>query len=198
MRNTLSNIVIFAAGAAVGSFVTWKIIEEKYRKIAQEEIDSVKEMYAKKHQDERTDSNDPVENTEAVNETVEDTESNVYKDIVENYTSNEIEKGGSESMEELIKVIPPEEVGDIPDYDVITLYYYADGVLVDENDEEVVDPHEIIGKDALTSFGDYEEDAVFVQNDDRKCYYEILQDVRSYSAGVSVDLLNQANWYGEE
>ena len=195
MKNELSKIVIFTAGLAVGSFVTWKIIDEKYKQITQDEIYSVKEMYSKKYKSEPICSVD--ESVEA-DDVVDDTEFTEYEDIVENYTNNEEEKGGSESMEELIKVIPPEEVGDIPDYDVITLYQYADGVLVDENEEEIVDPHEIIGKNALTSFGTYEEDSVFVQNDDRKCYYEILQDVRSYTAGVSADLLNQANWYDEE
>lgn len=193
MKNTLSKLIIFAAGAAVGSFITWKIVDEKYQQLTQEEIDSVKDMYAKKYKSEPT-----CEASEDSDDNAENTEVDEYADLVEGYTSNEEEKGGSVSMDELIKVISPDEVGDIPDYDVITLYYYADGVLVDENDEEVIDPHEIIGKNALTSFGEYEDDSVFVQNDDRKCYYEILQDVRSFSAGVSADLLNQANWYDEE
>ena len=48
MKTTLSNFIIFATGAAIGSVVTWKIVKTKYEQIAQEEIDSVKEVYSKR------------------------------------------------------------------------------------------------------------------------------------------------------
>ena len=35
-KSTLSNIVIFAVGAAIGSAVTWKLLKTKYEQIAQE------------------------------------------------------------------------------------------------------------------------------------------------------------------
>lgn len=190
MNNGTGFVLGLTLGAAAGAVVTWLWLREKYEQITREEIDSVKEMYANKYQNDEQES-EPTED-------VEDSEETEYEELVENYTSNNEEKGGSESMEELIKVISPDEVGDIPDYDIVTLYYYADGVLADENEEEIEDPYEILGKNALNSFGVYEDDSVFVQNDDRKCYYEILQDVRPFSAGVSADLLNQAHWYDEE
>ena len=40
------NVLMFAAGAAIGSAVTWKVVKTKYERIAQEEIESVKEAYA--------------------------------------------------------------------------------------------------------------------------------------------------------
>ena len=48
MKGTLSKVLIFAAGAAVGSVVTWKICKNKYETLAQEEIDSVKEVFSVK------------------------------------------------------------------------------------------------------------------------------------------------------
>ena len=45
MNNTFKNVLIFAAGAFIGSAVTWKLVKTKYEKIAQEEIDSVKDFY---------------------------------------------------------------------------------------------------------------------------------------------------------
>lgn len=45
MNKTLCNILLVAAGAAIGSLTTWKIVETKYAHIAQEEIDSVKDSY---------------------------------------------------------------------------------------------------------------------------------------------------------
>ena len=47
MNRTISNAFIFVAGAAIGSLATWKFIETKYRRIAQEEIDSVKEAFSR-------------------------------------------------------------------------------------------------------------------------------------------------------
>lgn len=45
MNKTLCNVLLVAAGAAIGSLVTWKVVKTKYEQIAQEEIDSVKEEY---------------------------------------------------------------------------------------------------------------------------------------------------------
>ena len=41
----IRDVVIFSAGAAIGSIVTWKLIEAKYKQIADEEIASVKEVF---------------------------------------------------------------------------------------------------------------------------------------------------------
>ena len=48
MNKEISNIIIFAVGAAIGSAVTWKVVKDKYSKIADEEIRSVKETFAKR------------------------------------------------------------------------------------------------------------------------------------------------------
>ena len=78
-------------------------------------------------------------------------------------------------------VIPPEQFGDDENYDQISLTYYADGVLADENDEVIDDVEETVGIESLNHFGEYEDDSVFVRNDTRKCDYEILLDQRTYS-----------------
>ena len=60
---------------------------------------------------------------------------------------------------------------------------YADGTLTDDNDEVLSEDEieEIIGKDSLNHFGEYEEDSVFVRNDARKCDYEILKSLEDYA-----------------
>ena len=45
MKDILGKVLLFTAGAAIGSAVTWMLVKTKYEKIAQEEIDSVKEEY---------------------------------------------------------------------------------------------------------------------------------------------------------
>lgn len=96
---------------------------------------------------------------------------------------------GSEEEEEPVSeagpyVIPPEQFGDDEEYEQISLTYYADGVLADENDEVIEDVEDAVGIDSLNHFGEYEDDSVFVRNDARKCDYEILLDQRTYSEVV--------------
>ena len=45
MNDTLSKIIIFASGGAVGAAVCRKYFKAKYERIANEEIESVKETF---------------------------------------------------------------------------------------------------------------------------------------------------------
>lgn len=45
----------------------------------------------------------------------------------------------------------------------------------------VEDVEDSVGFESLSHFGEYEDDSVYVKNDARKCYYEILLDERNYS-----------------
>lgn len=181
MKNTLSNIFIFAAGAAIGSIITWKVVEEKYKQIAQEEIDSVKEVFSRRtHKDE----SEPVEETASISPA----EKEEYNDIASKYDSTQKEKGGSEYMKnDLVSpyVISPDEFGENDDYDTVSLTYYTDGVLADDDFEEIEDIEGTVGLDSLETFGEYEEDSVFVRNDENKTDYEILMDYRPYADAIS-------------
>ena len=46
MNGTLSKIIIFTAGAAIGSGVSWFILRSRYDQMVQEEIESVRESFA--------------------------------------------------------------------------------------------------------------------------------------------------------
>ena len=48
--------IAFVAGGALGSLATWMFVKKKYEQIAQEEIDSVKEVYSKRKP--KTEKND--------------------------------------------------------------------------------------------------------------------------------------------
>ena len=79
-------------------------------------------------------------------------------------------------------VISPDEFGEDQEYEQISLIYYADNTLADDEDM-VMDEEEIertVGMDSLTRFGEYEPDSVFVRNDELKTEYEILLDQRPY------------------
>lgn len=174
---------MFALGAAVGSFATWKIIKDKYERIAQEEIDSVKQVFSKRaeklnnefdeaqQKPKKDDSNQAIANDK-------------YKNILNkhNYTKySESETKEAHSMDEFEPyVIPPEEFGELDDYETISLTYYSDGMLTDDQDNIIEDVVGAVGWDYEDHFGEYEDDSVFIRNDARKCDYEILRDERCY------------------
>ena len=195
MNKNLLTSLAFVAGAAVGSAITWKLLKTKYEKIAQEEIDSVKETYAKMRKDDleakKVDIEaakaklHPAESEKAETPEVQPEEVKEYEDVIarHNYTSysNNINEKGGDVMTDRPYVISPDEFGDYPDYETISLTYYNDKVLTDEYNEIVDDIDDLIGEDSLNHFGEYEDDSVFVRNDALKVDYEILLDSANYS-----------------
>ena len=82
-------------------------------------------------------------------------------------------------------VITPEEFGELKEYETIELTYYADFVLADNRNNPIEDVDDVIGLDSLDHFGEYEDDSVFVRDDERKIDYQILLDPRKYSDVVN-------------
>lgn len=176
-------LILFLAGAAVGSAASWLYAKKKYEKIAQEEIDSVKEVFthnAKMKKDEDGDSEDRVEE-----DPEEDTDDRVlYRGISHQYRnySNSERGNDQEKVSPVDKpyVISPDEFGE-DDFDTVTFTFYSDHTVTDENDEVLEDMDEVIGVESLNHFGEYEDDAVYVRNPRLKLDIEILLDNRSYS-----------------
>lgn len=170
MSSMISKIVIFITGAALGSVVTWKLLQKKYNEMLNEEMSSFKKEMreVKERHDERV-------------ETLNTTIKNMYEDTIQETTSkhyrgllNDLGYDDDE-LEPKPYVISPEEVGNTDeDYELISLNYYEDGVLADDWDEPIEDVERVVGKDSLNHFGEYEDDSVYVRNDRLKCEYEIL------------------------
>lgn len=161
-------IFAFSLGAAVGSVVTWRVLKEKYEKLTREEIASYKAIHGMKK----------VLNYDAPEELAETPEQIIDKC---GYDTQSEEK---EVVEDLntIHVIAPEEYGEADDYDLVSLTYYADGVLTDDWKEPIEDVAKIVGEDFHTHFGEYgEPDSVFIRNDRLKTDYEILLSQRNFS-----------------
>lgn len=206
MNSTLKGVLIFVLGAAAGSLATWKLIEKKYKDIAQEEIDSVKDTFSKMKKNEYPDkledypdfeefddSDDVEEEPEPKPE--QKIDRNNKPDIVEyakilsetgytNYAERQDkkEKKGVEPVEdERPYVISPDEFGEKDGYENVTLTYYADGVLTDYFDNVISNIDEVVGFDSLDHFGEYEDDVVFVRNEKMETDYEILRDLRDFN-----------------
>lgn len=183
----------FVGGAAVGATASWLLLKTKYEQYAQEEIDSVKEIYSKKA--ETVSEPDPIEDEELEKE-IEQMAKDKMEEIInkEGYTgysdikkSSVVKKAEVKDDVEKPYVISPDEFDELDDYNTISLTYYADKQVVDDVREVVIENvDEIIGLANLETFGDYEDDSVFVRNDKLKTDYEILLDERTW-AEVSGD-----------
>lgn len=174
---------IFSIGAAVGSFATYKLVKTKYERLAQEEIDDVREYYRnKKEKSEETIETEPVIDDQLDDEEDVKTKEEYGKVLIkEGYGAGEFKKESSEDMRrEKPYVISPDDFGE-RDYKIVSLTYYADKVLADDADMIVEDVEDIVGLNSLDSFGEYEDDSVFVRNESLETDYEILLDMRNYS-----------------
>lgn len=186
--NKAKGFVMFVLGAAIGSVATWRIAKKKYEQISQMEIDSVKKIFSRRE----SNANVEIISTESQTAKVDKPEDRLnikeYAAMIEregytNYSSADNERGKEEqeTMDINPFVISPEEFGEFEDYERISLSYYSDQILADEEDEKVEDVDNVVGLESLTHFGEFEDDSVFVRNDRLKCDYEILLDQRTYS-----------------
>ena len=181
--NKLGMIVAFSLGAAAGSVVTWKLLKNKYEQEVQEAVETYRDVYSNRPiPEQRTEElyseEAPVEEPKPEPEK-EDT--GHLDQILKRYVKTAEVKKEDEEYGIKPYVITPEEFDQLDDYDIVTYAYYADGVLANDEYEVVTDIDRKIGRDSLKTFGQYEEDSVYVRNDRLKIDYEILLDVRKYS-----------------
>lgn len=196
MSNGLKNLFIFAAGAVVGAVAGIKLAKDRIQQDAQEEIEEVREYYKNKEKnkaEEEKKVEKPVDEV-ADEPLVTDVDVEKYHYIVDesgyvNYTkyakeSNENIKEGDivDDKYDAPFTIDVEEYGENPEYDTMTLTYFADGVLVDDVDDLVDDPDTVVGLDNLKIFEEFDGcQAIYVRNDVWKTDFEILKDDWNYS-----------------
>lgn len=184
MSNKVLYFATFVAGAVVGGITTWQYTKKKYEQIAQEEIDSVKEVFKTINEEKRSirDWSEYEDDGEEDDENEEQHRANVtsYKNLlVSNGYSNP--SPSTQIPVDRAYVIKPDEFGEFEDYETISLFYTEDGVLLDDRYERVDDPDFTISMESLDHIGDYEDDCVHVRNDRLKADYEILVEERTYS-----------------
>lgn len=174
----LAAIAGFGAGAATGYLVAKKKFDDRVN----EEVESVRQIY----RPQVTEEPEP-ERPERELQHSDLNKPNImeYHKIVSQNGydgNNDQEPDEEESVD--TKIISPEEFGTNETYEQISLTYTEDGYLLDEDDEPMEDPENFIGmpaKEVEQHFGEYEDDSVFVRNDDAETYYEILMSNKRYT-----------------
>lgn len=187
------SILAFIAGAGIGAAISYFVTKDYYEGIIQDEIDSVKEAYGGNKKPTESNSEDPVKISDKpdLNDYYNEIERNGYTDYAKISGANEkikndtpddilIEENKEEDMRGP-KIITEDQFNDEhDDYDKISLTYYSNGVLVDDQDIPIDEPDLVVGFPTLNMFGDDEVNVVHVRNDILTTDYEITRDFNDY------------------
>lgn len=186
MKNKAYAFLGFALGAAVGAIVARHFLKSYYERITQEELESIRESFSPPESDVAKESHPDAVKAEAMDESHNKPTLMEYAALIrqerygENPGSDQKQERESQA-DEIPYVISPQEFAEDDEYEKISLTCYSDGVLETDDEELVENVEELVGPDALSSFGVYEDDTVYVRNNAKKCDYEIILDERSYA-----------------
>lgn len=158
-----NKLLIFSLGVAVGAVTSWFVTREKYRKIADDEIASVKEVFQRKKKEE----------AELAEENV------TYCGLIDTYDTGSADDDISEDRDDslLPYIISPDEYGQDTDNECTVLMWYGDDILTDTYGVNVDDITNTVGREFIDHFGENpeESDVVYVRNDRLEMDYQILQ-----------------------
>ena len=183
MNRKMSAALLFTAGVAVGSLVTWRYFKSKYEVVEDEVEEKTEEAEGE------TEERDPevLESKMSckkppLKEYVKMVETNGYapkthmEEVEEEIANGEDDENVYEPF-----IIRPDEYGELHAYETLSLNYYADGVLTDELDNPIEDVESLVPADFADHFGEYDDNVVHVRNDNLECDYEILRDLRKFT-----------------
>lgn len=172
----ISTAISFMAGALSGAGIMYVYLKKKYTDDLNNEITSVKEAL-KKHYD--------CKNKEHNEKVLDKAEEIIQEQRYTNYAKIEERREEEEANTENPYIIDQEAMGEIG-YSELSLTYYADGVLTDENDD-ILDDDDILDYIGTEWKNHFIDDAVYIRNEKMRCDYEILKDNRVYSSFHNFD-----------
>lgn len=199
---SMKTVMIFLLGAGIGSAATYLGVKKHFETLADEEIESVKEYYKSElkkgvkteeidpempENEENTDKNDPTDPSKEPD----------YQGIIQKLNYGEYSKKekveGKETDKPVKKQGPfvisgDEFAGDLRHEKVTLTYFEDDGVFFDESEAEIVSTGmELVGEENLGRFGEYEEDVLYVRNNDNVTDYEVLLEHMAYAESEYVE-----------
>lgn len=177
LSNIISIVVAFGIGALAGAGITYKAVntklEKKYRDMADEEVNDMREFYQAKDKNREDSFEDRVREggikfaMEKLNLQREDG-SSVY----------DTTDAEGNVMYEIIK---PDDFGQNPNFEPRFLTLFADGwVAYDKSGELMEDTAKILGPDSLKYMGCYEPDTVYIRSHVYKKDYQVDRSAKTF------------------
>ena len=191
-------IFSFLGGAFLGSVIAWQVTERYYAAIAQKEIDDQKRWFENKCaecglvnkakdlavKNEPVLEEEPFEDIRAQSRALNEAVGIIEREGYTQYSQRVHERLQNEEFSDKPYVISPDEYGEMEDYTQVQLTYYMDGIVADENDHPVNCPEDILGDEFWMHFGEYRDDSLHIRNDVKRCDYELLKALFTYSEAV--------------
>ena len=203
---TAKSSLIFAGGLAIGSVITWLCVRNHYRSEKEEEIASVKEVYAKRFDSINKEAiekaaiatNKPdisvyTQALEQAKEKFQYSEQTDLEEVKEDYTYKpEVKQEFNERTSNLYEITLSEFSSFSNDRTRVTVTRFADDVFADEMYEQI-DPEEYLAGDLITL------------NDTKpvKCLDYIrrmAQDeicIRNFDLGLDIDVVTEPRTYSD-
>ena len=178
----IKNVLIFGAGAIIGSICSIQIVKERLKEDAELEISEMREYYRDKMKEcKKEETITKEEEFEPIEEVIEKEEKQMEKIIQDKGYVNQKEEEVSNTYD-IPYVINEEDYGSEDDYDTEVLTYFADKVLVDEVDEIIEDMDTVVGLGNLSIFEEFEgAKTIYVRNEIYKTDFMICKDDWNYS-----------------
>lgn len=200
----IKEILLVAAGGAVGALVSWRILDRKYQNRLDVEIEAAKEHYKSKYEvflGESVNLPDEfavVENEEGVVQDIITTSKNdddvmewakklgteTFTDYTKSTDSSNDAKGVSKMKG--IRMVSSEEYDSCTYDDAESFTKYSDGVITDELDVPVDDLETLFGEDIVEEIANSDEDALYIIDEDNERVYEILKDSRPFDYDYNI------------
>ena len=194
----IKTFVTFFIGLAIGAAGGYFYSKNKYLAIADKEIDSVKKIYEKhfdKKEDKANEHDDSIDAIKTLKEheiytkyakqygqsSSQDSKRSLPDEIKSSIkTTQKITPETKHSNSSRFRVISPLEFNN-SEFDSRTLVYYSDKVLTDTDGNVIHNVDEVIGPEALNTFGRYFDDVVYVEDSENKIDYEILWESKKFA-----------------
>lgn len=179
----MKGLLLFAAGLTVGVVAGAVLVRNKALEDAKQEVEEVREYYRSKRNETKEETKEETQEEPEV-EVPQDV--NVVETIVKSNGYTNYNKPESIQTVQNVQcddpyIIDPTDFGEEPDYDTMTLTYFADGVLIDDVDDVIEDKDTVVGLENLKVLDELGATAVYVRNEIWKTDFEILRDDWNYS-----------------
>lgn len=198
MNNKIKLLLVFAGGVVSGATAMYLYFKSQFEMVEDEpDEEETKEESVKQVDPDSKEVNDLIDE---YNDLVEKHGYKPLEPIAEAKMKEKAEEDGLEQFCHIdgIEIIPPDEFEVEEGYELETLFYLRDGVVIDADDHVIDDPTSMVG-DAPHYFGSNpgDEDTVYIRNDEKMTKYELLREDRTSEEYFEEDFPRSYQHYNE-
>lgn len=203
MNNKIKLLLTFAGGVVSGATAMYLYFKSQFEMVEDDSEDESNSEEETKEESVKQVDPDSKEVNELVNEYNDLVKKHGYKPLEPVAESKMKEKAAEDGLEQFchidgIEVIPPDEFEVEEGYELETLFYLRDGVVIDGDDHVIDDPTSMVG-DAPHYFGSNpgDEDTVYIRNEEKMTKYELLREDRTSEEYFEEDFPRSYQHYNE-